>query len=68
MTLTCPAAKDPLYQEEYPGTSNVLLLVEGLYDEWFQVRRERRTNIASAGGPHPRQSYELVSPSHPACA
>jgi hypothetical protein len=24
-------------QQEYPGTSNVLLLTEGMYDEWFKA-------------------------------
>eukprot|EP00658_Telonema_sp_P-2_P082584 TRINITY_DN875_c0_g1_i2.p1 TRINITY_DN875_c0_g1~~TRINITY_DN875_c0_g1_i2.p1 ORF type:complete len:810 (+),score=184.88 TRINITY_DN875_c0_g1_i2:186-2615(+) len=28
ITLTCPSAKDPLYQHRYPGCSNVLLLAE----------------------------------------
>lgn len=34
ITLTCPAAKDPLYGAELPGRSNVLLLAEGLKG-WF---------------------------------
>lgn len=34
VTLTCPAAKDPLYSQHYPNTSNVLLLTEANID-WF---------------------------------
>lgn len=41
ITLTCPAAKDPEYAREYPGTSNVLLLAEGVC-EWFERFRDDR--------------------------
>lgn len=34
ITLTCPSAKDPAYEKDYPNTSNVLLLAEGMQD-WF---------------------------------
>eukprot|EP00976_Prorocentrum_cordatum_P016710 336308-Prorocentrum_minimum.AAC.1 len=73
MTLTCPAAKDPLYQSEYPGTSNVLLLTEGLYDEWFQVSPHTRgpepaypgTRARVPGDPSPRtRRPEPAYPGH----
>jgi hypothetical protein len=35
ITLTCPSAKDPLYQDRYPGCSNVLLLAEADWS-WFE--------------------------------
>eukprot|EP01090_Pellita_catalonica_P016544 TRINITY_DN4760_c0_g2_i1.p1 TRINITY_DN4760_c0_g2~~TRINITY_DN4760_c0_g2_i1.p1 ORF type:complete len:464 (-),score=87.12 TRINITY_DN4760_c0_g2_i1:234-1478(-) len=34
MTLTCPAAKDPEYEERFPEKSNVLLLTEAKW-EWL---------------------------------
>ena len=36
MTLTCPSAKDPLYGKDMPGRSNVLLLIEGIPDAWYE--------------------------------
>eukprot|EP01062_Namystynia_karyoxenos_P049653 TRINITY_DN380_c1_g1_i1.p2 TRINITY_DN380_c1_g1~~TRINITY_DN380_c1_g1_i1.p2 ORF type:complete len:820 (+),score=279.49 TRINITY_DN380_c1_g1_i1:121-2580(+) len=35
VTLTFPSAKDPEYDQTYPGTSNCLLLTEGRW-EWFK--------------------------------
>ena len=35
MTLTFPSSKDPLYQDRFPGKSNVLLLIEAR-EEWFE--------------------------------
>jgi len=35
VTLTCPSAKDPVYEQTYPDSSCVLLLTEAKW-EWFQ--------------------------------
>eukprot|EP01065_Artemidia_motanka_P038766 TRINITY_DN47610_c0_g1_i1.p1 TRINITY_DN47610_c0_g1~~TRINITY_DN47610_c0_g1_i1.p1 ORF type:complete len:822 (+),score=297.06 TRINITY_DN47610_c0_g1_i1:90-2555(+) len=50
VTLTFPSAKDPDYQEQYPGTSNCLLLTEGRF-EWF-------TELMQETGQHGDRSAE----------
>jgi phytoene dehydrogenase-like protein len=41
ITLTCPSAKDPLYDSLYPGQSNVLLLSEANSD-WFRFEGKQQ--------------------------
>jgi len=56
MTLTCPSAKDPLYGQQFPGRSNVLLLVEGMH-EWFA----HLADAQSAASTHGRRSPDYAA-------